>query len=116
MVWFGEGSGTDTLTFEYMVQRRDADNDGVWLQTASASDDTVVFLENGATITGGNPVRSTAARVRTNLPTTGDARRTVNATTSHNLWATAARHIARSSPISVVISRSSSPPAMVCTR
>ena len=54
------------------------DTDGVWLQTLSASDDTVVFLENGATITGGIPVRSTALRTRSGLPTTGDANHQVD--------------------------------------
>ena len=43
------GSGTDTLTFEYTVQPEEMDGDGVWLQTDS---DTVVFLENGATVKG----------------------------------------------------------------
>ena len=47
------GSGTDTLTFEYVVQATDLDADGVWLQTLSAT--AVVFLESGASITGGNP-------------------------------------------------------------
>ena len=43
MTWTGEGSGTDTLTFEYTVGfgGTDMDTDGVWLQTASATDNTV---------------------------------------------------------------------------
>ena len=77
MAWTGEGSGTDTLTFEYTVQRLDKDADGVWLQTASATDNTVVFLESGATITGGNPATITAVRTRANMPATGDAGRRV---------------------------------------
>ncbi len=82
MTWTGEGSGTDTLTFEYSVQRLDKDSDGVWLQTASATDDTVVFLSSGATITGGNPATNTAVRTRVNMPTTGDAGRKVGLTSS----------------------------------
>ena len=80
MVWTGEGSGTDTLTFAYKVQQPDKDADGVWLQTASATDNTVVFLQNGATITGGNPANSTAVRTRAGLPTTGGASRKVGLT------------------------------------
>ena len=82
MTWTGEGSGTDTLTFEYTVQRLDKDPDGVWLQTASATDDTVLFLSNGATITGGNPATNTAVRTRAGLATTGDAGRKVGLTSS----------------------------------
>ena len=67
------GSGTGTLTFGYTVQRNDMDSDGVWLQTASATDDTIVFLENGATLTGGNPDTNNAVRTRADMPTTGDA-------------------------------------------
>ena len=69
------GSGTDTLTFEYVVGSggTDMDADGVWLQTASATDNTVVFLESMATITGGNLASDTAVRTRANMPTTGDA-------------------------------------------
>ncbi len=77
MAWTGEGSGTDTLTFEYTVNRHDADADGVWLQPASAIDNTVVFLQSGATITGGNPASNTAVRTRGGLATTGDAGRKV---------------------------------------
>ena len=73
------GSGTDTLTFEYRVEFGSSDADGVWLQTASSSDDTVVFLENGATITGGNPVTTNAARSLSGLPTSGDASHKVDA-------------------------------------
>ena len=82
MVWTGEGSGTDTLTFEYTVQRLDKDSDGVWLQPASATDNTMVFLQNGATITGGNPATNTAVRNRAGLATTGDAGRKVGLTSS----------------------------------
>ena len=80
MVWTGEGSGTDTLTFEYTVQRLDKDPEGVWLQPASATDNTVVFLQSGATITGGNPTTNTAVRTRAGLATTGDAGRRVGLT------------------------------------
>ena len=73
------GSGTDTLTFEYRVEFGSSDADGVWLQTASASDDTVVFLENGATITGGDPVTTNAGRSLSGLPTSGNASHKVDA-------------------------------------
>ena len=84
MTWTGDGSGTDTLTFEYTVGSggTDTDTDGVWLQTASATDNTVVFLESGATITGGNPATNTAIRTRANMPTTGDAARKVDDTST----------------------------------
>ena len=54
----------------------------MWLQTLSDSDDTVVFLENGATITGGNPASNDAVRTRTDLPTTGDASHKVDGTST----------------------------------
>ena len=73
------GSGTDTLTFEYTVQPADMDSDGVWLQTDS---DAVVFLESGATITGGNPSTNNVKLTRTGLPTSGDASRKVDGTTT----------------------------------
>ena len=75
MTWTGEGSGTDTLTFEYTVNRHDADADGVWLKTAPAIDNTVVFLERGATITGGNPATNSAVLTGPGLATTGEAGR-----------------------------------------
>ena len=73
------GDGTRTLTFEYRVEFGSSDADGVWLQTALSSDDTVVFLENGAAITGGNPVTTNAARSLSGLPTRGDASHKVDA-------------------------------------
>ena len=84
MAWTGDGSGTDTLTFEYTVGSggTDMDSDGVWLQTATATDDTVVFLESGATIKGGNPATNTAVRTRADMPTTGDAARKVDDTST----------------------------------
>ena len=65
------GSGTATLTFEYAVQFGDLDEDGLWLQTASDTDDTIVFLENGAAITGGVPAHTDASRALSGLPTGG---------------------------------------------
>ena len=73
------GTGTDTLTFEYAVKPGDIDADGVWLQTESASDDTAVFLANGATLRNGT---TDVARTRAGLPTTGDASRKVSGATS----------------------------------
>ncbi|MDE0230037.1 MAG: SwmB domain-containing protein, partial [Spirochaetaceae bacterium] len=69
------GSGTDTLTFEYVVQPGDADPDGVWLQTESAAIDFLVAFSNGATIRNGT---TEAGLTRAGLPTTGDARRKVD--------------------------------------
>ena len=78
---YASGSGTDTLTFEYTVQAgtTDIDNDGVWLQTAS---DAVVFLESGATLTGGNPSTNNALLTRSGLSTSGDATRKVDGSTT----------------------------------
>ena len=73
------GSGTTTLTFEYVVKPGDVDADGVWLQTASATDDAVVFLANGATLRNGT---TDVVRTRGGLPTTGDAGRKVDASIS----------------------------------
>ncbi len=73
------GSGTDTLTFEYTVKPGDVDADGVWLQTASATDATVVFLANGATLRNGT---TDVVRTRGGLPTTGDAGRKVDGSIS----------------------------------
>ncbi len=69
------GSGTDTLTFEYVVQPGDADPDGVWLQTESAAIDFLVAFSDGATIRNGT---TEAGLTRAGLPTTGDARRKVD--------------------------------------
>ena len=79
---YAEGSGEDTLTFRYTVQSQDLDADGVWLQTLSGTDDTVVFLENGATLKGGNPNTNNAVRTRANMPTVGDAARKVDGSTT----------------------------------
>ncbi len=73
------GTGTDTLRFEYAVKPGDTDADGVWVQTASGGDDTVVFLANGATLRNG---ATDVGRTRAGLPTTGDAGRKVEAETS----------------------------------
>ena len=78
---YASGSGTDTLTFEYTVKpgTTDIDADGVWLQTDS---DAVVFLESGATITGGNPSSNSAVLTKSGLATTGDASRKVDGTST----------------------------------
>ena len=55
------------------------DADGVWLQTDS---NAVVFLESGATITGGNPSSNSAKLTKTGLPTSGDASRRVDGTST----------------------------------
>ena len=75
------GSGTDTLTFEYTVKpgTRDIDSDGVWFCSVGA---LVVLVEVGANITGGNPSTSDAHRFMFDLPTTGDASRKVDGSTT----------------------------------
>ena len=110
MTWTGEGSGTDTLTFEYTVGfgGTDMDTDGVWLQTASATDNTVVFLESGATITGGNPATNTAVRTRANMPTTGDAGRKVDDTTTATADAGADQEVQTGATVTLDASGSSS--------
>ena len=84
------GTGTDTLTFEYTVQHGETDADGVWLQTFLTVEglvvfrDTVVSLQNGATLTGGNPDTNNAVLTKSGLPTTGDAAHKVDGVV--NLW------------------------------
>ncbi len=73
------GSETDTLTFEYAVAPGDADPDGVWLQTESATDDHLVAFSSGATIRDGT---TDAKLTRAGLPTTGDATRKVDGTST----------------------------------
>ena len=70
------GSGTRTLTFAYTVAAGDRDADGVWLQTASATDATMVFLANGATL---RYAATDVGRTLSGLPTSGDAGRMVDA-------------------------------------
>ena len=70
------GSGTRTLTFAYTVAAGDRDADGVWLQTESAGDATMVFLANGATL---RYAATDVGRTLGGLPTTGDAARMVDA-------------------------------------
>ncbi|MCY3598352.1 MAG: SwmB domain-containing protein, partial [Gemmatimonadetes bacterium] len=64
------------LRFEYTVLSTDTDADGVWVQTASATNDLVVFLTGAATAedSDGNP----AVRTKSGLPTSGDANHKVD--------------------------------------
>nr|MCZ0934092.1 SwmB domain-containing protein [Candidatus Palauibacter rhopaloidicola] len=64
------------LRFEYTVLSTDTDADGVWVQTASATNDLVVFLTGSATLqdSDGNH----AVRTKTGLPTSGDANHKVD--------------------------------------
>ncbi|MYC87358.1 MAG: hypothetical protein F4X22_03845 [Gemmatimonadales bacterium] len=75
VVWFDSHSG-NTLRWEHTVRAVDVDADGVWVQTASATDDAVVFLAGGATIkdAGGDNATLTLS----GLPTTGDPRHKVD--------------------------------------
>ena len=72
------GSGTATLRFEYTVASGNTDADGVWVQTLSATDDTVVFL-NGATIAS-TATMAAAELTKSGLPTSGDANHKVDGT------------------------------------
>ena len=72
------GSGTATLRFEYTVASANTDADGVWVQTQSATDDTVVFL-NGATIASAASMTA-ATLTKSGLPTSGDANHKVDGT------------------------------------
>ena len=73
------GTGTDTLTFAYAVQPGDMDPDGVWVQTESASVHNLVVRAKGATIRNGT---TDAGNVLSGLPTTGDASRKVDGTST----------------------------------
>ena len=73
------GSGTDTLTFEYAVQPGDTDPDGVWVQTESNVSDNLVVRAKGATIRHGT---TDAGNTLSGLPTTGDASRKVDGSTT----------------------------------
>ena len=73
------GSGTDTLTFEYAVRPGDMDADGVWVQTESATVHNLVVRGNGATIRNG---ATDAGNTLSGLPTTGDATRKVDGTST----------------------------------
>ena len=103
------GSGTNTLTFEYTVRpgTADIDADGVWLQTLSDSDNTVVFLENGATLTGGNPATNNALRTRAGLPTTGDTARKVDGATTATADAGADQEVETGATVTLMGSGSS---------
>ena len=73
------GSGTDTLTFEYAVKPGDMDPDGVWVQTESAIAHNLVVRAKGATIRNG---ATDAGNILADLPTTGDAGRKVDGSTT----------------------------------
>ena len=73
------GTGTDTLTFAYAVQPGDMDPDGVWVQTESATVHNLVVRAKGATIRNGT---TDAGNVLSGLPTTGDASRKVDGTST----------------------------------
>ena len=73
------GSGTTTFTFEYAVRPGDTDPDGVWVQTESVTAHNLVAFDNGATIRNG---ATDAGNIRAGLPTTGDAARKVDGTST----------------------------------
>ena len=73
------GSGTTTLTFAYAVRPGDTDPDGVWVQTESATVHNLVVRAKGATIRNGT---TEAGNILAGLPTTGDASRKVEGSTT----------------------------------
>ena len=98
------GSGTDTLTFAYAVQPGDRDPDGVWLQTESATSDFLVAFSNGATIRNGT---TDAKLTRAGLPTTGDAGRKVDGTSTATAAAGDDREVVTGSTVTLSGSGSS---------
>ncbi|MCY3699875.1 MAG: tandem-95 repeat protein, partial [Gemmatimonadetes bacterium] len=67
----------NTLRFEYTVASGDTDADGVWVQTASATNDRVVFLTGSATIKDADD--NDAVLTKSGLSTSGDANQKVDA-------------------------------------
>ena len=64
--------GGDTLRFEHRVARRDSDPDGVWVQTASATNARTVFTVGSAEVTS-TATGTTAVLTTNGLPTSGAA-------------------------------------------
>ncbi len=62
--------GGRVLRFAYTVQSGDTDSDGIWVQTATATNKQVVFLANDATLVDAE-TGVTAGRTLTGLPTRG---------------------------------------------
>ena len=69
--------GGDTLRFEHKVGRRNSDPDGVWVQTASATNARMVFTVGGAAVTS-TATGAAAVLTKTGLPTTGAANHKVD--------------------------------------
>ena len=69
--------GGDTLRFEHRVARRNSDPDGVWVQTASATNARAVFTVGGATVTS-TATGVAAVLTKSGLPTTGAANHRVD--------------------------------------
>ena len=69
--------GGDTLRFEHRVARRNSDPDGVWVQTASATNARAVFTVGGATVTS-TATGAAAVLTKSGLPTTGAANHKVD--------------------------------------
>ena len=69
--------GGDTLRFEHRVGRRNSDPDGVWVQTASATNARMVFTVGGAAVTS-TATGAAAVLTKSGLPTTGAANHKVD--------------------------------------
>ena len=106
------GSGTRTLTFAYTVAAGDRDADGVWLQTESAGDATMVFLANGATL---RYAATDVGRTLGGLPTTGDAARMVDALSGAAADAGADREVLTGASVTLAGSGSSTRASPVFT-
>ena len=88
----------NVLRFGYSVIASDTDADGVWVQTASATDKKVVFLVGGATVTSTDGSR-TAVLTRSGLSTTGDANHKVNGGQTDNRAPALVEALAQSSSV-----------------
>ena len=64
--------GGNTLRFEHRVGRRNSDPDGVWVQTASATNARTVFTVGGAAVTS-TATGVAAVLTKSGLPTSGAA-------------------------------------------
>ena len=87
------GSGTATLRFEYTVVAADTDADGVWVQTTSATDLTVVIASGEFSVKSVAHPTVDAELTKSGLPTSGDPNHKV-----HGNWPRVTDWLGVSSP------------------
>ena len=87
------GSGTATLRFEYTVAAADTDADGVWVQTTSATDLTVVIASGEFSVKSVAHPTVDAELTKSGLPTSGDPNHKV-----HGNWPRVTGWLGVSSP------------------